>query len=294
MELKDIKIFQSVIEHGSINRAAESLNYVQSHITSRIKSLEAELNTQLFLRHNKGTTLTSEGEKLHQYTQKITHTINEINHTFKLTKPSVEQLNIGTVETISKLPDVLSLFRYNYPTISLAIDTDVTETIAKRVLDKSLDCAFTAGFVHEQSLNKRVLFHEKLILVSNQPIELLSDLIQMPMLVFKKGCNYRRKLEWWLEHEHISQPKLVEFGTLETIIGSVKSGLGISLIPESTVLNDLNSGKLYGYELPKKFSDISTNFIWRKDADHNSVINKFITTIEQFSTEINQTPSLYS
>lgn len=294
MELKDIKIFQSVIENGSINRAAESLNYVQSYITARIKSLESEFNTQLFLRHNKGTTLTSEGEKLHHYTQKITHTMDEINHVFKLAEPSVAQLNIGTVETITKLPEVLSLLRSNYPNISLAIDTDVTETIAKRVLNKSLDCAFTAGFVHEQFLNTRVLFHEKLIFVSNQPLKHLNDLIHMPMLVFKKGCNYRRKLEAWLEHEHISQPKLVEFGTLETIIGSVKSGLGISLIPESTVSNELNSGKLYSYDLPEKYSDITTNFIWRKDADQNSVINHFITTIEQFSTEINQAPTLYS
>ncbi|WP_081288866.1 helix-turn-helix domain-containing protein [Staphylococcus equorum] len=40
MEFKDLKIFQSVSDHESISRAAESLNYVQSHVTSRIKSLE--------------------------------------------------------------------------------------------------------------------------------------------------------------------------------------------------------------------------------------------------------------
>ena len=64
MELKDLRIFQSVAEAGSISKGAKALNFVQSHVTARIKVLETELDTQLFLRHSRGTTLTSEGRKL--------------------------------------------------------------------------------------------------------------------------------------------------------------------------------------------------------------------------------------
>ena len=67
MEFKDLKIFQSVAEHQSISKAATSLCYVQSYVTSRIKMLEQELNAQLFIRRRNGTTLTSEGLKLQIY-----------------------------------------------------------------------------------------------------------------------------------------------------------------------------------------------------------------------------------
>ena len=142
-----MKIFQSVSEHGSISRAAESLNYVQSHVTSRIKLLEAELNTQLFLRHRKGTTLTSEGKKLQVYAEQIMKTMNDIDKAFHDTEQPSGRLDIGTVETITRLPGILSMFRKSYPDVSLSIDSNVTDTITEKVADKKLDCAFVAGFV---------------------------------------------------------------------------------------------------------------------------------------------------
>src|SRR5699024_5600005 len=71
MEIKDLLIFQCVAHHGSISKAANELCYVQSHVTARIKSLESKLETQLFHRHSRGTTLNSEGKKLLSYSQKI-------------------------------------------------------------------------------------------------------------------------------------------------------------------------------------------------------------------------------
>lgn len=115
MEIKDLKIFQSVSQYQSISRAAKSLNFVQSHVTSRIKRLEQELNTQLFLRHKKGTTLTSDGEKLQIYVEKIMDVLNEMESTFQKKEMSSGKIEIGIVETITKLPKVLSMFRKKYP-----------------------------------------------------------------------------------------------------------------------------------------------------------------------------------
>lgn len=282
MEFKDLKIFQSVSEHGSISRAAASLNYVQSYVTSRIKALEKELNTQLFLRHSKGTTLTSEGIKLQGYVDQIIKTMNDIDKAFHDTEQPSGRLNIGTVETITRLPDILSMFRMSYPNVSLSVDTDVTEKVAGKIVDKTLDCAFVAGFDHHPLVNKAELFQEKLILISNDKNATLDNLKEMPMLVFKQGCNYRRNLEQWLNDENVKDATIVEFGTLETITGSIKSGLGVSLVPESTVYKSLQKEELYAYELPDKYSKISTDFIWRKDAFLTSAMNKFIQTVQEY------------
>ena len=83
MEIKDLRIFQSVAEAGSISKGAKALNFVQSHVTARIKVLETELDTQLFLRHSRGATLTSEGMKLEGYARQILGLIDDMEKDFK-------------------------------------------------------------------------------------------------------------------------------------------------------------------------------------------------------------------
>ena len=42
MESLELKIFREVAKAGSISKAAENMNYVQSNITAHIKKLEKE------------------------------------------------------------------------------------------------------------------------------------------------------------------------------------------------------------------------------------------------------------
>ena len=285
MEIKDFKIFQSVSQHQSISKAAKSLNYVQSHVTFRIKQLEQELNTQLFLRHNKGTTLTTDGEKFQTYVEKILATLNEIERDFDKQEPSNGKIDIGIVETITKLPMLLSMFRKKSPQISLSLHTDVTANISKKIVNQNLDCGFVTGFKHHHNINKVELFKEKLVLISSTEMTQLEDITSAVFLVFKNGCNYRRNLEAWLKSENIKKPLLVEFGTMETIIGSVKSGIGISLVPKSSVQNDLENGSLYSYQLPDNYSNISTDFIWNKNYHLSPAMTHFIQTIKSAALE---------
>ncbi|TXF94268.1 LysR family transcriptional regulator, partial [Lactobacillus delbrueckii subsp. bulgaricus] len=50
MESGDLKIFQAVAREGSITKAAQMLNYVQSNVTARVHNLEEDLNIRLFHR----------------------------------------------------------------------------------------------------------------------------------------------------------------------------------------------------------------------------------------------------
>src|SRR5699024_3521913 len=130
-----------------------------------------------------------------------------------------------------------------------------------------------------------LLFKEKLMLVYGDRGATLDELKEMPMLVFKPGCNYRRNLERWLSDEKVEGAAIVEFGTLETILGSIKSGLGISLVPESTVKSALERGELFGYELSAEYSEISTDFIWHKETYMTTTMNKLLQTVQEYRDE---------
>jgi DNA-binding transcriptional LysR family regulator len=71
LDLRALEIFRAVATEGSVSRAAIKLNRVQSNISTRIKQLEQRLGKNLFLRRNRGLTLTPDGELLLSYTERL-------------------------------------------------------------------------------------------------------------------------------------------------------------------------------------------------------------------------------
>ncbi|WP_010531867.1 LysR family transcriptional regulator [Lentibacillus jeotgali] len=284
MEIKDLLIFQSVAHHGSISKAADELCYVQSHVTSRIKSLESNLQTELFHRHSRGTTLNSEGKKLLNYSDKILLLLDEMEKAFHDSDSPLGTLEIGTVETVIKLPAILSSYHRNYPKVDLSLITDVTKELINQILNRKLDGAFVTGFGSHPEIEQVEVFQEKLVLISSNEKLSFEDLKQEPLLVFSEGCSYRANLEKWLYDEGVINANVMEFGTLETILGSVRSGLGISLVPQSTVRQLELDGAIHCHDIPDEYSNISTVFIWHKDSYLTNTMAKFIETIQDFTT----------
>ena len=63
MELKNLRTFQTVVDRGSYQKAAEYLGYTQSTVTVHIQQLEEELGVPLFQRVGRRMTLTQAGEQ---------------------------------------------------------------------------------------------------------------------------------------------------------------------------------------------------------------------------------------
>ena len=283
MEFKDLYIFLKVVEHGNISRAAKEMNYVQSNVSARIQKLEEELKTHLFHRHNRGMSLTPEGKKLIVYAEKIISMVTDMNKAFQHSDIPTGKLDIGTVETVIQLPSILSKYNKKYQHIDISLTTGVTEQLIDEVLNYRLDGAFVTGHsnrIHPDLVQYDV-FEEELVLISDTSPITLDELKEKPFLVFNPGCGYRAKLQEWLRDEQVVSSKLMELGTLETILGSVYSGLGVSFVPRSTVEHHEARGLIQCHALPEQYSKIKTVFIRKKDAFITATIEKFIETIDE-------------
>lgn len=285
MEFKDLQVFQMVAKKGTMTGAAKELNYVQSNVTSRIQKLEAELNTPLFNRHNRGMILTPEGKKLLLYSEKILSLANEAEKIIRNSKEPSGKLEIGSVETVIKLPIILSAYNKKYKHVDLSLVTGVTNQLQEEVLNYRLDGAFVTEAGHHPDLVHHSVFQEELVLISDLTPTSFEQLKSKPFLCFSKGCGYRAKLEEWFKDEKIKPKKIMEFGTLETILGSVVAGLGITFVPKSSVSYLEERGLIQCHSIPEKYSKINTIFIRRADAYLTSTIEKFIETIDYCKEE---------
>lgn len=64
MDQQSLEVFLTIARHGSINRAAQVLFLAQSTLTHRLKQLEKQIGTTLFVRTSTGVELSSEGRRL--------------------------------------------------------------------------------------------------------------------------------------------------------------------------------------------------------------------------------------
>src|SRR5690606_2329192 len=182
MEFKDLEIFQLVAEKGTVTEVAKELNYVQSNITSRIQKLEVELNTPLFNRHRRGMTLTPEGKKLLAYSEKILLLTNEMKRAVLNQDEPTGKLEIGTVETVYYLPNIISSYIKKYKNVDLSLVTGVTENLEEEVLNHKLDGAFITESSIHPDLESYEVFDEELVLISENRQVTLEELKNEPFL----------------------------------------------------------------------------------------------------------------
>ena len=150
----------------------------------------------------------------------------------------------------------------------------------EKVLEHQLDGAFVTETDFSPDIEAYEVFEEELVLIAGPNSDSIETIQSEPVLCFSKGCGYRARLEKWYADQHIIPKKIIEFGTLETILRSVTVGLGIAFVPKSSVTHLEESGLIVSYPLPDEYSKVKTMFIKRTDTFMTTTLKKFIETIE--------------
>lgn len=293
VDIRDLQIFLAVANEGSITRAAEKLEYVQSSISIRIRQLESELKIALFHRERQGVRLTTSGEALKSYAEKIVFLTKEAKRVVSDNSIPRGPLRIGSLETTAaiRLPFILTDYHKSYTEVDLTLQTGTTEELIHFVLKYELDGAFVAAPVEHAELDITEVGVEELTLISGgqfPSIDRPEQLRNLTLLVFRVGCSYRRKLEDWLHLKGIIPAKIMEFGTLEGILGCIHAGLGVSLLPRSVVEIAMVRYNLRSLEVSDKFYITPTLFITRKDTYKTAAVSEFIRVSRQMFNHIEQ------
>lgn len=274
MEINDLRIFQMVAYEKSISKAALTLGYAQSNITMRIKLLENELNTTLFVRNNKGATITFDGEKLLEYADKIIELVDEVTEEFTLSIAD-SKLRIGATQTISasSLPKLFTLFHEKNPIISLVLKTERQHALLDSLIKDEIDGAFIYNEYTSAKVKKIFSFTEEFALISSTNINDTSNITAPIIVTTDNNCPYRRFLEKWFITNGSNPSTIIEFDTLESILKGITEGLGVSLLPKSILPKKHN---FYVYDLGANFKELTIKFVINESIKFNASLKSFI------------------
>ena len=284
MDFNELRIFKAVAEEGSVSRAAERLNCVQSNVTARIRHLEESLNVTLFHRKSRGVALTSAGRVLLDYAGRIMALVNEAERIVQEREPLGGSLIIGALETTAaaRLPPVLAEYHRRYPAVEMQLVTGTALDLIQMILDFKLDGTFVDGSIDHPELVAEECFVEENVLICAAGGDPLLRERPINILAFPIGCFYRKQLETWLHKSGLIPYKIMEFSTIETIIGCVSAGMGITFLPRSILSGNLSTEKIDIHPLPAEVAHVTTRFLRRKDSVESKALSAFRAVVKEF------------
>ena len=281
MDVADLKTFEAVARHGSMNKAAAELHTVQSNVTARIRALEDELGLPLFQRHARGVTPTPAGQRILPFVGRIARLIDDVQAAARDDGAPCGSLVLGSLETTTalRLSPLLTHFARTWPDVRLVVSSGTTARLTQDVVECRLEGAFVAGPIEHPELHREAVFVEELVLVTSPAVRSLKDLAKiadLKTIVFQFGCSYRQRLETFLSESGVVAARPLEFGSLDAIIGCVSAGVGITLLPKGVVAAAIDAGQVAAHRLPKELARVETLFIRRNDAYVSSAMAAFV------------------
>ena len=281
MELRNLKTFIRTAELKNFTRAAEILGYAQSTVTAQVEALEKELGMPLFIRNGRRVVLSSAGEELLTYAYRFRALEEETRIHFDRNGTPAGHLTVGMVESVSASEYVKGIASYlkKYPEVDLKVTVDTTIRLLGALKKGEIDAAVLLDRpVADGELQILYRKPEKICFFAcsgskyegNVSVS-LKDLEKEPWLLTEKGCNYRKELEEELASRGIFIGSRLEMGSTRTLIDFVSEGLGISLLPEFDLKEELLRGRIVripvsDYEMEMELQILVSGKRWKSPA----------------------------
>jgi LysR family transcriptional regulator, cell division regulator len=242
--LPDLLVFLEVARAGSISKAARRLHTVQTNVSARIQKLESALDRQLMTRTSRGIALTAAGETLLPIAQRLTSLIDEISQV--LPNPNdrrARPLRVGSLETFAAthLATLIGQTKAAVPGADFAITTGSSRSLMQMLHENALDVAFVSYPASTENLRTEFTFKEELVLLAPQkgtfdldPKRLAAQ-GDLPLIVQRQACSYSERFLSYVRKNGLQVQRIVEAGSIETLLGLVEQGLGIAVVPRSLI-----------------------------------------------------------
>ena len=255
MHIETLKTFCDLVESGSFNKAAE-LNFIsQSAVSQQLKALETRYDRPLLERGSRrGIALTEAGQLFYAECKALLDRFRALEE--RLQQPSAAiagTIRLATVYSIGlhELPPYVTRFMKTHPQVKVHVEYSRTDKVAEACLAGTIDFGIVAFPLRRANVEVIPWHDEKLVLVCAPDHRLarrrrvsLAQLAGEAFIAFERDIPTRKTIDRILKAHGVAVRTVMEFDNIETIKRSVEVGSGLSILPETTVVNEVRSGLL--------------------------------------------------
>jgi DNA-binding transcriptional LysR family regulator len=299
LEFRHLEYAIAVKSHGGFLQAAIALDLDQGFLSRQIQRLEAKLDFKVFDRTTRPLRLTEAGQTFLSRAEQI---IEQTKHAVELAQQSQAgkrgRLDVGINTSIanSKLPNIIQVFREQFPNVHLALHELASYDQIEQLRNHQIDI----GFFHKHNLqnlleevseifSETLVFREPLVLVlpENHPFawkisvsltELNGKNFVLPPHTLLRGL--RAQIDELCIRSNCKPDVVQEAAWITTVLSLVAGGAGVSLLP-ANVRKLQRTGVVYrDIEEPSPVLEIVAV---RRTNNNSAILGNFLEVVEGLS-----------
>jgi DNA-binding transcriptional LysR family regulator len=243
-DLVDLRLFQQVVEAGSITRGAERAHLALAAASTRIRNMEQDLGAALLVRRRQGVTPTQAGRTLLQHARTILRQTERLRDDLGAYGGGLA----GQIRVLSNtnaltefLPEALSSFLASHSHVSIDLEERLSDEIVGLIAEGVADLGIVAGTVDHSSLEAYPFRKDRFVLVvaRNHPLAKRAKVAFAQVLDHDfVGLDRASALQRFLADKatRIGQPirLRVQLRSFDAVCRLVECNVGIGIVPETT------------------------------------------------------------
>jgi LysR family nitrogen assimilation transcriptional regulator len=260
MELRQLRYFVAIVDHGSLSRAALILHVAQPALTQQLRQLEEELGVQLLHRSAQGVLSTDAGKVFYEHAQAILKQVADARSavTQSATRPS-GNVTLGLPHSISgalALPLLLAA-RERYPEITLQLTEEITGNLNEQLKSGRINLAvlFDDGQLTPFACSPLVEEEMRFICRSDSPFAPAGQALSFPQALsatlILPGLQHgvRPRIDSRARELGLETANVIEINSIAILKSALLAGMGATILPAAPLLAELDSGAMRSYAI---------------------------------------------
>ncbi len=300
MTLQQLRYAIAIADKGSMNEAAKALFIAQPSLSETIKELEKELGISVFLRSNRGISITPEGEEFLGYARQVCEQAELLENRF-INKETKKKFSVSMqhytfavnafVETVKQI----GLDNYEFA---------VHETMTGEVIDNVKNFKSELGVLYVSDFNEQViskLLRENSLefielfecdtyvyLWSKHPLAgksviSMSDLDEYPCLAFDQGKNNSFFLSEEMKSTY-DYKRLIKANDRATLL-NLMVGLNAYTLCSGIICEELNGDDYKAIPL-KESEKMRIGYIKRKGTHLSGIGKLYVEELQKYQNNV--------
>ncbi|MEE1106426.1 LysR family transcriptional regulator [Macrococcoides canis] len=231
MKIDDYRLLVALDEEETLRKAAETLYISQPAVSQRLKTIENDWGTEIFIRTKKKLIVTTHGEMIINHARKMLKEETNLKEMIHSSEGVVNgNLSIGVSSLIGQtiLPAVLERFVHDYPNVKIQLQVGSSTRIMNNRHD--FHVSVIRGTKIMNLHNERLMQEKHYFIYPKSKKDVLDTL---PMIEFQADPVYLKEIEQWytelFNKEYAPQIKTDQIATCKALL---LSGVGMTVLPE--------------------------------------------------------------